>query len=81
MFTTLSTPRDAHEGFTIYVLRLSRWWRQQSLRGFIAGIIAGGLGSRIAMRVMALTSAHSVRGSQRPALRILPACHFWQVDH
>jgi hypothetical protein len=38
MFTMLSTPRDAHEGFTIDVLRLSDWWRPQSLRGFIAGM-------------------------------------------
>jgi hypothetical protein len=64
MSTELATPRDAQEGFTIYLLRLSKLVASAIAPGFIAGLIVGGLGSRIAMRVMALTSTDTVQGTE-----------------
>lgn len=64
MLTELSEPRAAHEGFTSYLLKLARTVASASAPGFIVGLIAGGIGSRLAMRVMAITSAHSAQGTK-----------------
>ena len=62
MSTGLLEPGDAHERFVGYLLRLSKPVASSIAPGFIAGLIAGGVGSRIAMRVMAVTSNASVQG-------------------
>lgn len=57
-------PTDVHVGFGGYLLNLSGLVASAAAPGFLAGLIVGGVGSRLAMRVMAVTSGASVQGTE-----------------
>ncbi|MCH8878209.1 MAG: hypothetical protein IIA89_15570 [Chloroflexi bacterium] len=49
-------------GIRIVVSRLVRWIAIGTLSGFVAGVIAGGFGSRIAMRISAIAAGPEMQG-------------------